>query len=1685
LFERFTDKAIKAILLAEEEVRCLGHDSVGTEQILLGLIGEATGIAAQALRASGVNLKNARLEVEKIIGRGSGLVPTEIPFTPKAVKVLQLSLEISEKIEDKDINTEHLILALVQERESVAFKVLENLNVDLYSLKEAIIQSIANQRKQKNNDLSSSASQETVPQDYFNFLIEVLKIICENSDHKVVYPLLEANLDKLNLNLIRPLVDWKNAALADAQAQSQDIAWIGNLIASFSLLFQELPFGDESNNLEIAIGGYRIALDILSRQTCSKEWSYTSRYLAIAYLNRIKGKRRKNLEIAVNYLDQALSVFEFEDEYKLWYYRGKALAELGYITSAIASYDKALEYQPNFALVWFEKGYLLQQNLQKHKEAISCFQKAIEFNPNDVEALNHLTISLCILGDFEEALDNYNRALEIEPNFVDIRFNRACLLMQLEHDEEAFADFDKVVKLKPDYYEAWYLRGSVLSKLRRNDEAIVSYEQATNIKPDYQEAWFDRGWILLSQWGDFQDTLTKYSLALIVIDTVSVELMTSVEQAFYCFHRAWEIEPNQPRVAETHEFIVKVIQEMIPPAKIEEIAARLAQQGHKSTARWLEEKAEQKFALQQTNSMMSEALYPLIQKLQNLAYELKSGVPSLETQEKIAVEEEIQETQLKFIHKIVLKIWDGAKEVEIHQILEENLDLLSNPNIDLFAGSLSQYIYSIWREPQLPAEVRLPLTKYTGEFCNFLSTFQGRNSIDQITSDKTIVIRGYRSIITELGIQQGIWLDVPEEYSSDLENFKSKLSKIESYLTQKSSLDPNNKNDWSLIITATSLEALGRIYSDLLTQGSTYFYEATVYQELSIQCLQVAIKIYELGDIRKNNDIAQHWALAQTKLGIAYHRSIQGNEADNFDKAIECFENALKIFNSSEHPIEWSLAKRKLGSAYKNRIRGKKIDNLRKAFDCYSDEVLEIVKLTDSPEKFAITLRNLGNIYSEYTEYARSNKAEILEEAIKCYQQALQIYKDINLPNEQAVTQKLLASVYYRQIDEEKTDNQIKILEQVIECYKEESKFATYEQFPSWWATIQYSLGSVYLHYSTIHKDKADNLKLAIEHFQEALSVFTKENYPSDNIGVQSVLGMAYQDLRQYDKAYNTFEDSINTFESLGSNLLQNSATEEDKQKFAERNSDPYLNMVAVCIERASIQNEPEYYLKAIEYIERSKARNLVELLANKNIYPKLELYKNQEHDYQNICQQLDKLRQQIPALQRQLQLSENDEEKAQQIHQLLSELRQQQTNLLEQINKVDQKFKYTQKVEPISFEKIRSLCGENGAILEWYIVYEQFFLFIITPQSKIPIVWRYSQEERTELDNLVDEYLIDYGKYLKDKNQKWKNKLSSYLYRLAQILRIEEILERYLLPLNCQQLILIPHRTFYLFPLHALPLAVNNCYLSDKFPQGVRYAPSCQLLQISQNQQRPNFTNFFGIQNPSQDLIYTDLEVETIRSFFPQNQVLVKEAVTKTALYSDQNLFNAHCSHFSCHGSFNPQFPLESALLLANKERLTLGEIFQLSLSQCRLVTLSACETGLTDINSLSDEYISLPSGFLFAGSPSIVSSLWTVNDLSTTFLMIEFYKNLIQQGDTVAIAIKKAQTWLRNLTCHEFEQELTKSEYQNAIARLQQQLSPANFFELEDAIEIQREKLKQFDSKFKLFANPFYWAAFIAIGI
>jgi len=146
MFERFTDKARRAIVLAQEEARLLDHNYIGTEHILLGLIRESDGLAAKALTSLGVSLETMRQAIEGIIGRGQQAPSGHIPFTPRAKKVLELSLREALQLSDDYIGTEHILLGLIREGDGAAAQVLVSAGVNLNLARQRVVELLHGRR---------------------------------------------------------------------------------------------------------------------------------------------------------------------------------------------------------------------------------------------------------------------------------------------------------------------------------------------------------------------------------------------------------------------------------------------------------------------------------------------------------------------------------------------------------------------------------------------------------------------------------------------------------------------------------------------------------------------------------------------------------------------------------------------------------------------------------------------------------------------------------------------------------------------------------------------------------------------------------------------------------------------------------------------------------------------------------------------------------------------------------------------------------------------------------------------------------------------------------------------------------------------------------------------------------------------------------------------------------------------------------------------------------------------------------------------------------------------------------------------------------------------------------------------------------------------------------------------------
>jgi Clp amino terminal domain, pathogenicity island component len=143
MFERFTDRGRRVVVLAQEEARLLNHNYIGTEHVLLGLIHEEQGVAARALTELGISLDAVRAEVEQIVGQGKSPPTGHIPFTPRAKKVLELSLREALALGHNYIGTEHILLGLIREGEGVAAQVLVKLGAGLDRVRQVVVQLLA------------------------------------------------------------------------------------------------------------------------------------------------------------------------------------------------------------------------------------------------------------------------------------------------------------------------------------------------------------------------------------------------------------------------------------------------------------------------------------------------------------------------------------------------------------------------------------------------------------------------------------------------------------------------------------------------------------------------------------------------------------------------------------------------------------------------------------------------------------------------------------------------------------------------------------------------------------------------------------------------------------------------------------------------------------------------------------------------------------------------------------------------------------------------------------------------------------------------------------------------------------------------------------------------------------------------------------------------------------------------------------------------------------------------------------------------------------------------------------------------------------------------------------------------------------------------------------------------------
>ncbi|WNZ44018.1 CHAT domain-containing protein [Leptolyngbya boryana CZ1] len=814
--------------------------------------------------------------------------------------------------------------------------------------------------------------------------------------------------------------------------------------------------------------------------------------------------------------------------------------------------------------------------------------------------------------------------------------------------------------------------------------------------------------------------------------------------------------------------------------------------------------------------------------------------------------------------------------------------------------------------------------------------------------------------------------------------------------------------------------------------------------------LEQAIASYRAAlKVRTYERYPEEWAMTQHNLGTVLSERIRGDRADNLEQAIASFNLALSIFTKECFPRDWAMAQNSLGTGFSQRIQGKRSDNLEKAIIAYQ-LALEIYTQEHFPQNWAMTQHNLANAL---VEWVNGDDQENIKRAIDAYQQSLKIRTQEQFPQQWVNTQTSLAKALCRFFQGDRAEN----IEAAITCCQNALQVATFEAFPLDWAGCQNNLANAYR--DRIRGNSATNICQAIQAYRNALLVYFPRTFPNECRGTACTLGNLYFDQQNFSEAADVYQVALEAAEILyQSCLLLSSKVSEltDTDDLPRRAAYTYAK---ICdLETAVLKLERNRARSLSETLERDRA-NLTQL---QQVVP--HLYEQ----YQDITNQL-----------RNLESQQRDRSISSDRHSLTPEtfrntatqLRSELETTIAQIRQVEG---YADFLDQPNFEDIRAALQTKRPLIYLVVTSAGSLALIITP-DEIANLWLDDLTEAS-LQELLQTWFNAYNQCQRDR-QSWLNVIDSVSHQLWQPLM--EPLVSYLKSHNFDQAVLVPTGYLSLLPLHAAwtedsSTPTGRHYALDDIH--FTYAPNARSLTAAQAiATRAQANSILVIDNPTQDLLNSEREVQAAIAHFPQHQVLrhgeAEIASVREALQ--------HCNilHLSCHGTANLQEPLTSGLLMSDG-LLTLKDILDLNLTESatggiRLAILSACETGLSGIEN-ADEAISLPTGLLQAGVAGVIASLWAVSDLSTMLLITKFYDLWREQNLLPDQALRQAQIWLRDTTNEEKIAEF--KAFIPAITNTR--MSPATAQQLYDELAWEAKNERSF-------AHPFHWAAFNYTGI
>ena len=524
---------------------------------------------------------------------------------------------------------------------------------------------------------------------------------------------------------------------------------------------------------------------------------------------------------------------------------------------------------------------------------------------------------------------------------------------------------------------------------------------------------------------------------------------------------------------------------------------------------------------------------------------------------------------------------------------------------------------------------------------------------------------------------------------------------------------------------------------------------------------------------------------------------------------------------------------------------------------------------------------------------------------------------------------------------------------------------------------------------------------IAIRQFNEELKDYEAKKVKENCIVLYILIARAYEGLKDYNQAKDYYKKAIQEIEFQRKKLLYSLRESYITPKIAYGVSrfDAYEGLIRVLFK----ENQKGFEAKALYYLESVKSSMFRDMLKTREIVGKSKIDKKILSEDKAYQRKIAFLKKNILSLN-----DEADNNIKKQKEKELKLLLDKYESFIKDVKLQNSELASLISDDVPNIPTIQSLLRKDTSVLELFLTKDSTYAWIITANNIQTHVLPNGKIYLSDMTNKLRK--IDDNTIKEEKNRKLYTSLLHQFYN--------DLFKPLIKDIETSNLIIVPHGVLHKVPFSAFYDGTN--FIVDKL--NISISPSLSLLSYVKHKRNPYRNKFVAFAKPRTQhgfLLHSEAEVVNIASLFSKSKKFFWDSATKEIVR--KQLIHHDVIHFSCHAELNENQPLQSSLILTpgkdnnDDGRLQVHEIFSLNLQDANLVTLSACNTALGTITK-GDDMIGLTRAFIYAGTPSILASLWRIDDKSTMLLMEQFYKNWRSHKMTKPEALRKAQMFLKS---------------------------------------------------------------------